>query len=143
MINSPFARWAHLPWQLVDFTVLERMPSFVIAEAVYTVSFLLGLAHALCCSSDRRCQRLHTLLWFAALLGGIGNDIFFTWLPVVDNFFHAQATLMLSPRFPLYILFYYIGWLYFPAALIWRLQLPPMAEASGIALLACAYYYPW
>jgi hypothetical protein len=139
---NDYMGWSHMPWHFVDPTVYQRMPSFVLAEVVYTTNFLLGLGHALSLR-DKRARHYHLLLWVAALLGGVGNDVFFTWLPVVDNFFHAQATFMLSPRFPLYIMFYYIGWLYFPAALIWRLKLPPLAEASGIALFACFYYYPW
>jgi hypothetical protein len=33
----------------------------------------------------------HKKLAACAFLGGVGNDVFFTWLPLVDNFFHSQC----------------------------------------------------
>jgi len=55
----------------------------------------------------------------------------------------AQATIMLTPRFPLYLFGVYIAFLYLPTAMAWRLKLGPVAEAALAALLACCVYSPW
>jgi hypothetical protein len=55
----------------------------------------------------------------------------------------AQATIMLTPRFPLYLFGVYIALLYLPIAMAWRLQLSPVAEAALAALLGCCVYSPW
>ena len=73
-------------------------------------------------------------------MGGIGGDVIFSYLPLADNFFHGQATLMLSPRLPLYIVTYYVGWFYMPMILCWQLHLRPLPEACLCALLCFAYY---
>ena len=61
------------------------------------------------------------LAWLGALLGGTANDIFFMVLPFVDNFWHAQGFIMITPRLPLYILCVYISFIYIPVVFSWRL----------------------
>ena len=85
----------------------------------------------------------YLLLWVSSLLGGLANDVFFSWLPLVDNFWHAQATLMVTPRFPLYLFGVYLAFLYLPTAMAWRLQLGPLAEGSLTALVGWCVYAPW
>ena len=58
-------------------------------------------------------------------------------------FSDAQATFMVTPRFPLYLLGAYIAFLYLPVAMAWRLNLAPVSEAALVALLACCVYSPW
>ena len=94
-------RFQGLPWKVIDTSVVERHPTFVLCELTYVAIAVLGFVHALSQPGPER--RRHLVLYACALLGGIGNDVFFTFLPVVDNFWHAQATFMLSPRLPLYI----------------------------------------
>ena len=65
-------------------------------------------------------------------------------LPIVDNFWHGQATVMLTERLPLYILFVYPGFLYVPLACVWRLGLPgALAEITLTGLLTVAFYAPF
>ena len=79
-------------------------------------------------------------------MGGIGNDVIFTYLPIVDNFWHSQAAVMVSPRFPLYILCWYAGWLYIPFALVSRMKVArenKYVEAALVSLLSASFYFPW
>jgi hypothetical protein len=88
-------------------------------------------------------RRLHLLLWVCSFIGGIGGDVIFSFLPLADNFFHGQATIMISPRLPLYIVLFYSGWFYLPVALAWRLKLPAVAESCLVSILCLAFYWPW
>ena len=136
--------WNHLPWKVVDITVLTegRHTTFALAELTYTFIFLLGLYHA----CHQKHQRLHLTIFFAAIVGGLGNDIFFSFLPVVDNFWHAQGMLMITPRFPFYIGAWYVGWLYFSTILVWKMSGPTEStflNAALTSLLSAMYYAPW
>ena len=90
-----------LPWRIYSPLAqqLAENPTFVLGEAVYTLLAVIMLVHALLHG------RRHVLVLVGALVGGTANDIFFMALPFVDNFWHAQVTVMLSARLPLYILF--------------------------------------
>jgi hypothetical protein len=44
--------------------------------------------------------RLHLLLWLSALVAGSANDAFFMWIPIVDNFWQAQASIMMCAPAP-------------------------------------------
>ena len=51
---------------------------------------------------------------------------------------------MLSPRIPLYIVMYYIGWLYFPLALVWSLRLrASVTVAPGRAICSRHHHGCW
>ena len=68
-------------------------------------------------------------------------------LPIVDNFWHGQATVMLTERLPLYILFVYPGFLYVPLACVWRLvvqtqMLTTVFRVSGSDAMAEAEALP-
>ncbi|GMH90347.1 hypothetical protein TL16_g11740 [Triparma laevis f. inornata] len=92
--DKPYPDFTHLkPLQ----TQLSTQPSILTAEILFTFSSLLCLIHALLTS------RSHVITWFSAIISGTANDIFFMILPMVDNFWHAQCTVMLTPRLPLYI----------------------------------------
>ena len=65
--------------------------------------------------------RSHLLIWLAALLSGTVNDVIFMALPLVDNFWQAQACIMLTPRMPLYIPCVYIVFLYCGTVAAWRI----------------------
>ena len=47
-------------------------------------------------------------IWLAAWVCGTANDVFFMFPPFCDNFWQAQATVMLTPRLPLYIVAMYV-----------------------------------
>ena len=134
-------RWyaADLPWAPVQSPalMLERQPTLLVGEAAFICLALAALAHAL------RNGRQHVLLWLGALIGGCCNDVFFMVLPFVDNFWHAQCFLMLTPRLPLYILAVYVAFIYVPVAASWRLTRPPLARFVAGALTAGLLYAPF
>jgi hypothetical protein len=106
-----------LPWhgvQPLDNMLRER-PTMLVGEAAFITLCALSLVHALWHG------RQHMLAWLGALLGGTANDIFFMMLPFVDNFWHAQGFIMITPRLPLYILCVYISFIYIPVVFSWRL----------------------
>jgi hypothetical protein len=115
-------------------------PSFVIGEYLFIACAALALVHALRQGEQRR---QHLLGWVGALLAGTANDLFFMALPLVDNFWQAQATIMLTPRLPLYIPCVYICFMYTPLVSVWRLNLPPLARAALTGLLASVFYAPY
>ena len=57
-------------------------------ELVFAAVGAISLLHA--ASRPAGPPRQHyLLLWVSSLLGGLSNDVFFSWLPLVDNFWHA------------------------------------------------------
>ena len=118
--------WDSLPWRHWNDPV-ERflvMPSFVIGEFFFIILALVALAHALAHG------RTHLLVWLAALTTGTANDAIFMFLPFVDNFWQAQACIMITPRMPLYIPCVYIVFMYISTVAAWRLGLPLLASAA-------------
>jgi len=75
------------------------------------------------------------------------NDYFFMLLPIVDNFWQAQAVVMLTPRMPLYIPCVYITFMYWPNVVAARVfcftQKDILAEACLAGLLAGITYAPY
>lgn len=129
-------------WPRVDWINGHLHPSLQVEELTSAAIFVLALAHAL---SQRAggARRVHLLLLLCAILGGIGSDIVFAYLDFVDNFWHAQATVMIYERLPLHIVLFYVGWYYMPMALAWRLELPPLAEMTFVSVMCLAFYWPW
>ncbi len=123
-LSSPASRW-------------ETLPTFVLGEYAILLAAALGLAHAI------RSGPVHRLVWLAALVAGTANDLIFMALPLVDNFWHGQATLMLTPRLPLYIPALYVLFMYFPTVAVARVGLPRWPTAALAALLAVATYAPF
>ncbi|MCA9694513.1 MAG: hypothetical protein KC636_33355 [Myxococcales bacterium] len=142
MLSASGAPWdlaPHLPWSVFQSPAArwEAMPSFVVGEYAFYVCTLLALVHAL------RCGRAHLLVWIAALLAGTANDMIFMALPLVDNFWQAQGTIMLTPRLPLYIPCVYICFMYIPTVAVWRLGLPRLGQAALTGLVAELFYGPY
>lgn len=128
-----------LPWQHFR-SPLEQwatLPSFLLGEYMFMALALLALVHA------RREGRDHLLIWVAALIAGTANDMIFMALPLVDNFWQAQATIMLTPRLPLYIPCVYVCFMYYPTVAVRRLRLAPLPQAALIGLTACLFYAPY
>lgn len=129
----------HLPWKVftspVDKWALQ--PSFVVGEYLFIALAIVALIHA------RRAGKGHLLIWVAALIAGTANDMIFMALPLVDNFWQAQATIMLTPRLPLYIPCVYVCFMYYPTVAVRRLGLPPLSQAALTGLTACLFYYPY
>lgn len=93
----PSNAWGEMPWQgfMDPAEQWSRMPSFLVVEYAMLLQAAVGLVHAW------RTGRL--TLWCASVLCGTANDVFFMVLPVGGEFWQAQATIMLTPRLPLYI----------------------------------------
>jgi hypothetical protein len=115
------------------------MPSFVIGEYLFLAGAAVTLAHA-CAQGEGR--KRHLLAWVAALLTGTANDVVFMALPLVDNFWQAQATVMITPRLPLYIPCVYVCFLYAPTVSVWRANLAPLPRAALTGLAAGLFYAP-
>ena len=77
------------------------------------------------------------VIWLASLISGTANDAFFMALPLVDNFWQAQASIMLTPRMPLYIPCVYVTFMYTASVAAWRLG-RPSGILGGLSLAALA-----
>jgi hypothetical protein len=140
--EMPWDLARHLPWQVV-MNPAEKwatQPSFLLGEYLFIALAALCFAHAWRQGDQRR---RHVLAWFAALIAGTANDMIFMALPLVDNFWQAQATIMITPRLPLYIPCVYVCFMYFPTVSVWRLGLPPLARAALTGLAASLFYAPY
>ncbi|HET6582937.1 MAG TPA: hypothetical protein VFG69_05815 [Nannocystaceae bacterium] len=115
----------------------HALPSFLVGEYLFIALAIVALAHA------RSCGRAHVLAWIAALVAGTANDLFFMALPLVDNFWQAQATIMITRRLPLYIPCVYVCFMYLPWVAVRRLGLPALASAAATGLLAILFYAPY
>ncbi|MEM9697111.1 MAG: hypothetical protein AAGA56_31550, partial [Myxococcota bacterium] len=124
----------------------EVMPSFLLGEWLFIACALLAFVHAARQSGASR--RRHLFVWFGALLAGTGNDTIFMALPLVDNFWQAQATVMLTSRMPLYIPCVYVWFMYVPTVAGWRFaarfgRLPWWGSAPLAGLAAIIVYAPY
>jgi hypothetical protein len=129
----------HLPWTPLQSPLAKWavQPSFVVGEYLFYACAVVALVHA------RRHGRAHLVVWLAALLAGTANDLLFMALPLVDNFWQAQATIMLTPRLPLYIPCVYVCFMYFPTVAVWRLGLPLASAAALSGLCGELFYAPY
>jgi ABC-type proline/glycine betaine transport system permease subunit len=122
--TPPWEQWANLP-------------SFMIGELFFISAALLSLWHA------QKNGRTHLLAWVGAIIAGTSNDLIFMALPLVDNFWQAQAMIMITPRLPLYIPCVYVCFMYLPTVAVWRLKLPPLSRAALTGLAAIMLYAPY
>lgn len=129
----------HLPWTPLQSPLAKWavQPSFVVGEYLFYACAAVAFLHA------RRHGRAHVLAWVAALLAGTANDLLFMALPLVDNFWQAQGTIMLTPRLPLYIPCVYVCFMYFPTVAVWRLGLPRISAAALSGLCGELFYAPY
>ena len=121
---NPLTQWANLP-------------SFMLGEILFITSALVALFHAKARGRD------HLLIWCAALIAGTANDFIFMALPLVDNFWQAQGTIMLTPRMPLYIPCVYLSFMYWPTVSARHLHLPRWSGAALAGLAAALFYAPY
>jgi len=139
MDTLPWDTAPDLPWRMFMNPAQQwaRMPSFLLGEYVIIACAIVALVHA------RRHGRAHLLIWLAALVAGTANDMIFMALPLVDNFWQGQASVMLTPRLPLYIPCMYVCFMYYPTMAVRRLSLGRWATASLTGLVACLFYAPY
>ena len=135
----PWELAPHLPWRMFTGPLeqWERLPTFLIGETVIIACAVATLFHA------RRAGSANLLIWFAALVAGTGNDLIFMALPLVDNFWQAQASIMLTPRLPLYIVCMYLVFMYWPTVAVRGLGLGRWSTATLTGLVACMLYAPY
>ena len=128
-----------------SWATAESLPTFALGELTFLAVALLAASHAWTRpGSHPNGRQRHILLFVFAIVGGSLSDLFFMHLPIVDNFWHGQATVMLTERLPLYILGVYPGFLYIPLACVWRMGLPgALAEITMTGLLTVAFYAPF
>lgn len=109
----PWDASSRFPWHVLNSPALQwqNMPSFLVGEFLFIAVTILGFLHAFFYSSSRE----NRFIFVAALVAGTANDVFFMALPFVNNFWQAQAVVMLTPRLPLYIPCVYICFMYYPA----------------------------
>lgn len=137
--NAPSAE---LPWHVLRSPAAQWavMPSFVVGEYLFIACALLAFAHAWRQGDERR---KHLMVWVAAICAGTANDLIFMALPMVENFWQAQAMVMITPRLPLYIPCVYVCFMYLPTVAVWRLRLPPLSRATLSGLAAIVFYAPY
>ncbi len=139
LASLPWDLAPHLPWSVFT-SPLDKwavQPSFLVGEYLFYLCTIVAFLHA------RRHGRAHLLVFVAALLAGTANDLIFMAVPLVDNFWQAQSTIMLTPRLPLYIPCVYICFMYYPTVAVWRLGLPRLSAAALTGLLAEVFYGPY
>lgn len=137
MYHNP--EWDSMPWHHFNdpaqrFLVL---PSFVVGELYFIFLAIVTLIHAVSHG------RTHIFVWLASVCAGTANDAIFMLLPFVDNFWQAQACIMLTPRMPLYIPCVYIVFMYTSTVACWRIGLPLLASASLTGLMGEMIYAPY
>lgn len=71
---------------------LADHPTILIPEFLFISLTLLCVLHA------SKTSKLHVAAVLAAVTSGTMNDLIFMHLPFADNFWHAQAFVMLTPR---------------------------------------------
>ncbi|WP_146155308.1 DUF7802 domain-containing protein [Enhygromyxa salina] len=133
-VSSPELPWHHFTSPLEKWAV---QPSFVLGEYLFMICAALALVHAW------REGRDHLLIWVAALITGTANDMIFMALPLVDNFWQAQAQVMITARLPLYIPCVYVCFMYYPTVAVRRLGLKPLALAALTGIVGCLFYAPY
>ena len=139
MTTLPWDTAPHLPWQMFMNPAEQwaTLPTFLLGEYVIIACALIALYHA------RRAGRANLLIWLAALIAGTCNDLIFMALPLVNNFWQAQASIMLTPRLPLYIPCIHVVFMYWPAVAVRRLGLGRWSTAALTGLVACMFYAPY
>ena len=105
------------------------MPALLIMEGLLLGLTCVNLLHA------RRSGGQQLLLWSTTLILGAANDQFFAMLPAADNFFHAQATMMLTHRLPLHVVLQYNVFMYPAVTATSALPGGVFCQAASAALL--------
>jgi len=137
-ISGAGEEWKGMPWRvwIPPQEIWRVMPTFVLAEWGYRTTTYVALYHAIVTGRKKS--------WAAAWICGTANDIFFMFMPFCDNFWQAQASVMITPRLPLYIVEMYASVMYYaPVAgsLFSRhMGLNPVGQACVTGLLAHMYY---
>jgi hypothetical protein len=133
--NNP--QWAAWPWRYwkAPFEQAKVLPTFLVNEWTYRAVTATCAWHA--------AKTGNWQLWFSSWICGTFNDAFFMAMPFCDNFWQAQACIMVTPRMPLYIIEMYAAILYCSTTGARRFGLPYAPEAALCGLLAHLMYHPY
>lgn len=126
--------WEKFSWKSFrsPFEQYKVLPTFVGIEWTYRLAAWSCFVHAY--------KTNGIPLWFSSWLCGTANDIFFMFLPFCDNFWQAQASVMITPRLPLYIVEMYATIIYLSTTAARQFNLPYISEATLTGLLAHVLY---
>ncbi|CAK8999771.1 Uncharacterized protein SCF082_LOCUS6201 [Durusdinium trenchii] len=127
--------WAKMPWRFWTSPMQQAkvLPTFVLCEWMYRALAIASFWHA------KKTKSLP--LWFSAWMCGSFNDIFFMAMPFCDNFWQAQACVMLTPRLPLYIVEMYAVVIYVSTTAARKFGLGYVPEAALCGVLAHLFYH--
>lgn len=143
-----FREYDAWPWARLNSVQkqYQEHPAFLVGEFLFIALTCLSFAHAWTVP-DKEGRRRLKLLWVASFVVGVVNDYIFMLLPVVDNFWQAQAIVMLTPRMPLYIPCVYNAFMYWAPVAASRVfhhgRKCPVAEAALAGLLGGLLYAPY
>jgi len=133
--NNP--QWAAWPWRMWKSPLEQAkvLPTFVVNEWMYRAVTATCAFHAH--------KTGNWQLWFSSWICGSFNDAFFMAMPFCDNFWQAQACIMVTPRMPLYIIEMYATILYCSTTAARRFGLPYAPEAALCGLMAHLMYHTY
>ncbi|XP_054714678.1 uncharacterized protein LOC129224275 [Uloborus diversus] len=118
--------------------VFDDHTSYLAVEILFYVCFLLTLKHVL------RYRGRYLYLWIAALIHGLAIECMSYIIPDVDNFWHAQSTIMLfGQRLPLHIVCFYPVLIYTASVAVSRLKLPLWSEIFAVGIATVVLDFPW
>jgi hypothetical protein len=87
--------------------IYREEPTFLICELLFITTALLSLVHAL------RYRGRYLWLWNATIAHGLMTECLSYFYPPIDNFWHAQSTVMMfGQREPLHIILLYPAFIY-------------------------------
>ncbi|XP_031574568.1 uncharacterized protein LOC116308317 [Actinia tenebrosa] len=118
--------------------IWKNEPTFLLCEIVYLLMAAMTLKHAV------RHGGCNILLWLAICLHGLTTECVSYFVPDVDNFWHAQSTVILvEKRLPLHIFFFYPATLYTASIAVSKLKLPFSAEPFAVGLADVLLDFPF
>ena len=87
--------------------IYREEPTFLICELLFITTAILSLVHAL------RYRGRYLWLWNATIAHGLMTECLSYFYPPIDNFWHAQSTVMMfGQREPLHIILLYPAFIY-------------------------------
>jgi len=113
-------------------------PTFLLCELELYMLAILSYMHAW-----RHGGRYHWL-WWTTVLHGFTVELVSYWYEDIDNFWHAQSTLMwFGMREPLHIICLYPGYVYPAAVVVSRLNIMENMEPFAVGLLEALIDVPY
>lgn len=113
-------------------------PTFFSNELEFYLLAILTFTHAY------RHGSRYLWLWFAILWHGYTVELVSYWFETIDNFWHAQSTLMFfGRREPFQIVLVYPSYLYCAAIVVERMNVSELTQACTMALMVVILDFPY